>query len=155
MNILKVQTDFLKRICRGERVMFTEEYEGKVGVSDGYAIYLIDKQRFFLREDSEHLHSSIKMEMFTKYLSQANLSKRDPYDRLQVLKKPKIAFANFYTESESVYVDTKLINYFDNNAKYHIVDKKKPVFVYESGELVGIVMPCTINVLEKKEGTTK
>lgn len=53
----------------------------------------------------------------------------------------------FETEQCDIWVDIKLLDYFDNDeyTSYRATDYKSPVYIYEGEELAGLVLPMIIN----------
>ena len=156
MKYLKIQWDLLKaadaRDCKGKRFDFPWfETDDKIFVcSQGHYFIAIPKCMFYL--DKERVFDRKPYQNGEKFLDVDNLSLAYNTHTLieGEVRGKKTKFHKFAIGEESVYLDENNLKYFDlEDSTYKGMDKKTPIYIFELGELVGIVLPI-VNVKEER-----
>lgn len=146
MKYLQLQKDFLTLIDnaniknKGHKVMHDfDEETGIYGISDGYRIYFIQKERMFIDTSK------------TKHLDLTKLYTEKGQERLEFTNTIKESDKNKYrllkTDKFKVWVNDKFFKYFDKNlTTYKGSGSLSPVLCYERtvddrDKLVGILLP--------------
>ena len=62
----------------------------------------------------------------------------------KVIRGKKIRLHLFKVDDTTIYVDEDYVKYFDSEAYFKGTTAKAPLFVYELGELVGLILPVYI-----------
>lgn len=148
MKIDKIQMDLLKAWYKDDRKFNTiyryGEHDGNICVTDQHGVYIIPKSLFVLDLrifDSTPLDFErmglLKLEQDSRRLDyKYSIEQKDTKATVNVLKFDE-------EDGEEVWINKKLLRYFDEKypITYRGINKKSPVFVYEDGVMVGIVLP--------------
>ena len=146
MNHLKVQQNLLKNaLSKKAKDFFFGSWEEKnlVGVSEGHVIWLIQKAEFVF--DAEKLK-----ELGVKELPIKNMfpPDHDLQDDGILTGDIKISDGKEAVKIQSkeghIWVNRAFLNEFDKDRTYKISKSNAPAFVYEKGELVGLILPIKI-----------
>ena len=151
MNYLKVQTDILKAVCKGN---VHKVLRSVAKSSDGNEIYLIcgdvgshfyilEKEKFFL--DYEKLVDEVgdlQSHIIQNILKGIDNAEQG-YRTDQLIYIPSIKGNGVILKSEKyeVVVNEKLLKNFDQNCTFHLSGDLAPLYIYEGYVLVGVVLP--------------
>ena len=151
MNYLKVQTDILKAVCKGN---VHKVLRSVAKSSDGNEIYLIcgdvgshfyilEKEKFFL--DYEKLVDEVgdlQSHIIQNVLKGIDNAEQG-YRTDQLIYIPSIKGNGVILKSEKyeVVVNEKLLKNFDQNCTFHLSGDLAPLYIYEDYVLVGVVLP--------------
>ena len=151
MNYLKVQTDILKAVCKGN---VHKVLRSVAKSSDGNEIYLIcgdvgshfyilEKEKFFLDyeklvDEVGELQSHI-IQNILKGIDNAEQGYRT--DQLIYIPSIKGNGVILKSEKYEVVVNEKLLKNFDQNCTFHLSGDLAPLYIYEGYVLVGVVLP--------------
>ena len=151
MNYLKVQTDILKAVCKGN---VHKVLRSVAKSSDGNEIYLIcgdvgshfyilEKEKFFL--DYEKLVDEVgdlQSHIIQNILKGIDNAEQG-YRTDQLIYIPSIKGNGVILKSEKyeVVVNEKLLKNFDQNCTFHLSGDLAPIYIYEGYVLVGVVLP--------------
>ena len=136
MKEIKVQQDVLAMTQTPNRVRFGRLNDGRMGVTiDGFAAYIIYSDNVFL--DTRKFQTIDLQKIFD-----------DVFEAKDVIPTG-ISMNNlkeFKNDDTTAYFNEKLFKYFDSKKKkltysYH----KTKLFVFENGELVGLVLETRMN----------
>ena len=148
MNYLKVQSDILKGLCKGN-VHKVLRYVAKSG--DGNEIYLICGSHFYILEkdflflDYERLvdkAGELQSNTLQNILKGADKSELGEKTK-QLEYIPAIKGNGVFLKSKNyeVVVDEKLLKNFEKNCAFYLSGELSPVYIYEGGVLAGVIMP--------------
>lgn len=156
MKIDKIQNELLKEALKTlkgkpfEHVIQYDEEAGMIYVLNGYILHLIPSKEFFLDVDMlQELKRPMKLESIKQFLKNANEGETAALTgerRIIVDKNKKLEVAKIQGEGEAfAWVQAKYLKYFeDDGVTFKITAWKNPVYVYEFGELVAMVMPVRV-----------
>ena len=148
MNYLKVQQNLLKDALSNKAKNFLfgvwEENE-LVGITNGYAIWLIPKSKFVF--DTEKLKElgvrelpSIKSVFAPDHdLQDEGILSGD----IRIL--PGTEAVKIEGNEGHVWINRTYLNEFDKERTFKISKLNAPVYVYEKGEMVGLILPLKMN----------
>ena len=148
MNYLKVQQNLLKDVLSKKvKGYFFGVWEEKelVGISEYHVIWLIPRSKFVF--DAEKLKelgvkelSSIK-NMFSPghYLQDDGILSGD----MRILDGREAV--KIEGKEGHVWVNRAFLNEFDKDRTFKISKSIAPVYVYEKGELVGLILPIKVD----------
>lgn len=154
MKELKLQSDLLKMAYnrdynfKANKLLFTLcDYEGMnyLVYSDEHALYLILERWLYI--DVAKVFNTVPTKALKSIIDNSknnNLVEITDTKTIKINDKRKLHI--FKIENEEIYVDEKLLKYFDfdNDIKFYGANKKEPVYVFENTFLVGVVMPTII-----------
>ena len=149
MNTLKIQQELVK-------AAFTRDYKNKraemlygvtgdyvVVVPDGYTLYKIPKAFFYL--DPETVFEGRKNERIERFLDDSNaMSATDTHASIVETKtgKKRTLHKFILEDGKPAYIDEKFLKCFDLDiSTFKAVSPISPLFIYEYGEMVGLVLP--------------
>lgn len=134
-------------------VNFTNS-EDFVNVSEGHFIVCIPKSHFFLDRNNDYLFprkpADGKLTMSGAYKSDVS-EVRDTHI-VEVLSDGK-ALHKFEGKDEDIYInEAYLKNYFNLKAdlKFYGTDRKSPVYIWQNGDLIGVVLPVNRGNVERR-----
>ena len=151
---MKVQNDLLKAANArdgSKKKYFNIPYfitEDKVWVCpDGSWMMAIPKDLFYL--DKEKIWKDTKPFHGEKFIK--NLCDLEPVTDAHVimdvdLDNKKMKLHKFNVKDEAIFVNENFLNYFDPGATFRGTKRNAPLYVYELGEVVGII--CPVNYKE-------
>lgn len=134
MKEIKVQQDVLALAHTPNRVRFGGLNDGRMGVTiDGIAVYIIYSENLLLN---------------TKKFQTMDLQKifDDIYNAKDIIPTGfSINKLNeFKNDETTAYFNEKLFKYFDSKKKMSYKYHKTKLFVFENGELVGVVLETRV-----------
>lgn len=145
MNITKVQTEFLKRLIKGDKILFCDGAscaEGAVGISDDHAIYFIPEDDMHLSRKGGGLLSDVTLKSLSKYYEQTTLAILNGETK-KTLDGEAVKLVN--EDGAFVWVLKKYLFCFDKYDSYYIAAPNKPVYVTdEDMQLQAIILPYKI-----------
>ena len=158
MNYLKVQTDILKAVCKGNvhKVLrcVAKSLDGNkiylVCGDKGSHFYILEKDFFFL--DYEKLVDKVgdlqshTIQSILKGIDKAELGYRT--GQLIYIENIKGNGVILKSEKYEVVVNEKLLKNFDKNCTFHLSGDLAPVYIYEGYVLAGVILP-----IARKGGT--
>lgn len=147
MNILKIQQDFLKLAYERDN---KSKYETMLyGFSDNYIVFANDtvlykilKGQCYLNPELtfKRMHCSIEKLLDDENAMTATDTKTSIIDTHEVKKRTLRKF--ILEDGESAYINEQLLKHFDLDiSTFKCASPISPLFVYEYGEMVGLVLP--------------
>ena len=139
MKEIKVQQDVLALAQTPHRVRFGGLNDGRMGVTiDGFAAYIIYSDNLLL--DTTKFQTIDLQKIFddisnAKYIVPTGVH----------ICKSKDTFIEFKNDDTTAYFNEKLFKYFDSKKKLTYSYHKTKLFIFENGELVGLVLETRIN----------
>ena len=134
MKEIKVQQDVLALAQTPNRVRFGGLNDGRMGVTiDAVAVYIIYSDNVFL-DTSKFLTMD-----FQKFFDDVAKS-QDITPTGVSISDVKGALREFKNNNTTAYFNEKLFKYFDSKKKLTYNYHKSKLFVFENGELVGLVL---------------
>ena len=150
MNYLKVQTDILKAVCKGNAHKVLRSVAKSLDGNEIYLIcgnashfYILEKDIFFL--DYEKLVDKVgelQSHIIPNILK--GIDKAEPgyrTDQLIYIEDIKGNGVILKSEKYEVVVNEKLLKNFDKNCTFHLSGELSAVYIYEGCVLVGVVLP--------------
>ena len=151
MNYLKVQTDILKAVCKGNVHKVLRSVAKSLDGNEIYLIcgdmgshfYILEKDFFFLDyeklvDEVGELQSHI-IQNILKGIDKSELGYRT--DQLIYIEDIKGNGVILKSEKYEVVVNEKLLKNFDKNCTFHLSGDLSPVYIYEGCVLAGVVLP--------------
>ena len=134
MKEIKVQQDILALAHTPDRVKFGKLNDGRTGVViDGYAVYIIFSGNLLL--DTTKFQTIGLQKIFDDiYHSKDIVPTGVSMDKL----------VEFKNDETTGYFNEKLFKYFDSKKKMSYKYHKTKLFVFENGELVGVVLETRV-----------
>ena len=151
MNYLKVQTDILKGVCKGNVHKVLRSVAKSLDGNEIYLIcgdmgshfYILEKEIFFL--DYEKLVYEVgEVQSHTLHDILKGIDKSEQgYKTDQLIYIPSIKGNGVILKSEKyeVLVNEKLLKNFDKNCTFYLSGDLAPVYIYEGDVLAGVVLP--------------
>ena len=158
MNYLKVQSDILKAVCKGNAHKVLQFVAKSLDGNEIYLIcgdagshfYILEKEIFFL--DYEKLVDEVgEVQSHTIQNILKGIDKSEQgYRTDQLIYIPSIKGNGVILKSEKyeVVVNEKLLKNFDKNCTFHLSGVLSPVYIYEDCVLAGVILP-----IARKRGT--
>lgn len=148
MNILKIETMFLKAMYRGDRVMLCSipGYSEKVCISDDCCIFLIPTHDY-------HLKVPAGQPFNAKYFIQDYEKARHAVPDLENIRRANgRTILEFRTADgdRKCFIDETYFKLFDKDAEWRIIDSRAPAYIFEDGVLAGIC--CGVYIKNEMEG---
>ena len=151
MNYLKVQTDILKAVCKGNahkvlRYVAKSLDENEIYLicgDNGSHLYILEKEIFFL--DYEKLVDKVGevqshiIQNILKGVDKAELGCRT--DQLIYIESIKGNGVILKSEKYEVVVNEKFFKNFDKNCTFYLSGELSPVYIYEGCVLAGVILP--------------
>ena len=151
MNYLKVQTDILKAVCKGNVNKVLRCVSKSLDGNEIYLIcgdkashfYILEKENFFL--DYEKLVDEVgvlqshTIQNILKDIDKSEQGYRT--DQLIYIESIKGNGVILKSEKYEVVVNEKLLKNFDKNCTFHLSGDLSPVYIYEGCDLAGVVLP--------------
>jgi hypothetical protein len=149
MHYLKLQQNLLKdALSKKAKNFFVGVWEENelVGITEGHVIWLIPKSKFVfdakkLKElGIKEILSINKMFYLDNDLQDDGIMSGD----IRILDGKEAV--KIKSKDGGVWVNREFLNEFDKDRTFKISTKKStsPVFVYEKGELVGLILPIVM-----------
>lgn len=157
MNYIKLQQDLIKSAANRDEKgkMFNgfyvkREFETIIGPNQSQ-VFVIPNEQLYI--DIEKVFNGREVPTFERVLSKIEtdenytfLKNEDILERHEYNKK-KIDVYRFENTNlnEKIYLDKKLMKYYDmNNLSIYGGNNKQPVKIYENGKYVGVLAPVWI-----------
>ena len=138
MKEIKVQQDVLALAQTPYRVRFGRLDDGRMGVViDGFAVYIIYSDNVFL--DTSKFQTIDLQKIFDDVFKAKDIVPTG----VSILKL-KDTLKEFKNDDTTAYFNEKLFKYFDSKKKLTYSYHKTKLFVFENGELVGLVLESRI-----------
>ena len=138
MKEIKVQQDVLALAQTPHRVRFGRLNDGRMGVTiDGFAAYIIYSDNVFL--DTRKFQTIDLQKIFDDVFEAKDIIPTG----VSILKL-KDTLKEFKNDDTTAYFNEKLFKYFDSKKKLTYSYHKTKLFVFENGELVGLVLESRI-----------
>lgn len=138
MKEIKVQQDVLALAQTPHRVRFGRLNDGRMGVTiDGFAAYIIYSDNVFL--DTRKFQTIDLQKIFDDVFEAKDIIPTG----VSILKL-KDALKEFKNDDTTAYFNEKLFKYFDSKKKLTYSYHKTKLFVFENGELVGLVLESRV-----------
>ena len=137
MKEIKVQQDVLA-LANKNRVRFGKLNDGRMGVTiDAVAVYIIYSDNLLL-DTSKFLTMD-----FQKFFDDVAKS-QDIIPTGVSISDVKGALREFKNNNTTAYFNEKLFKYFDSKKKLTYSYHKSKLFIFENGELVGLVLETRV-----------
>lgn len=144
MNIIKLMTDVMKgREKDGSRMewMYSDYTDGRCCILNGQAIYIIDEYRFYL-DAKKTFEKTVDVK---RLLDPSNPCLVHAEDTGVSRKYEKLTCKGLKSEKFDVWIDEKHLKYLDKSVlEFMASSPKEPVYVYENGVFVAVVMPVVL-----------
>ena len=138
MKEIKVQQDVLALAQTPNRVRFGRLNDGRMGVTiDGFAVYIIYSDNVFL--DTTKFQTIDLQKIFDDVFKAKDIIPTG----VSILKL-KDTLKEFKNDDTTAYFNEKLFKYFDSKKKLTYSYHKTKLFVFENGELVGVVLESRV-----------
>lgn len=134
MKEIKVQQDILAMAHTPNRVMFGKLNDGRMGVAiDGFAVYIIYSGNMLL--DTTKFKTMGLQKIFD-----------DVYNAKDIVPTgiSMNKLNEFKNDETTAYFNEKPFKYFDSKKKMSYKYHKTKLFVFENGELVGVVLETRV-----------
>ena len=139
MKEIKVQQDVLALAQTPNRVRFGRLNDGRMGVAiDGIAVYIIYSGNLLL--DTTKFQTIDLLKIFDDIYNAKDIVSAG----VSILKL-KDTLKEFKNDETTAYFNKKLFKYFDSKKKLTYSYHKNKLFVFENGELVGLVLETRVN----------
>lgn len=150
MNVLKIQQEILKDALSGKGKNWIIQHNGdEVLIGTSVSCYILLNKEYLL--DTESLKRSDVKASGVTLLAQIvdNHKNAKPAYKTGVLKVVKgggkdVSAMELMCGDELIYVNPNNLKHFEKSAEFEGTNRKAPVYVYEDGDLVGLVMPMNI-----------
>lgn len=149
MNYLKLQTDLMKAANARDGwkhknfdVPYFEANDRVWVCPEGYWMMGIPKYQFYL--DIEKIWKDalpFKGEQFLKDADYTDYADDTRSSHQVEINGVKMNLHKFMVKSEEVFIKEEHLKYFEPDAVFKGTGHKKPLFVYELNELVGMILP--------------
>ena len=151
MNYLKVQTDILKAVCKGNVHKVLRNVSKSLDGNEIYLIcgnmgshfYILEKDKFFL--DYEKLVEKVgELQSHIIQNILKGIDKAEPGDRTDQLIYIEDIKGNaviLKSEKYEVVVNEKLLKNFDKNCTFYLSGDLSAVYIYEGCVLAGVILP--------------
>ena len=138
MKEIKVQQDVLALAQTPNRVRFGKLNDGRMGVTiDGFAAYIIYSGNLLL--DTSKFQTIDLQKIFDDIYNAKDIIPTG----VSILKM-KDTLKEFKNDDTTAYFNEKLFKYFDSKKKLTYSYHKTKLFVFENGELVGVVLESRV-----------
>ena len=138
MKEIKVQQNVLALAQTPHRVRFGKLNDGRMGVViDGFAVYIIYSDNVFL--DTSKFQTIDLQKIFDDAFKAKDIIPTGVH-----ICKSKDTFIEFKNDETTAYFNEKLFKYFDSKKKMSYKYHKTKLFVFENGELVGLVLESRV-----------
>lgn len=138
MKEIKVQQDVLALAQTPHRVRFGKLNDGRMGVTiDGFAAYIIYSDNVFL--DTRKFQTIDLQKIFDDAVEAKDIVPTGVH-----ICKSKDTLIEFKNDDTTAYFNEKLFKYFDSKKKLTYSYHKTKLFVFENGELVGLVLESRV-----------
>ena len=138
MKEIKVQQDVLAMAQTPNRVRFGGLNDGIMGVTiDSIAVYIIYSDNVFL--DTSKFKTIDLQKIFDDIYNAKDIVPTGVH-----ICKSKDTFIEFKNDDTTAYFNEKLFKYFDSKKKLTYSYHKTKLFVFENGELVGLVLESRV-----------
>ena len=138
MKEIKVQQDVLALAQTPHRVRFGRLNDGRMGVTiDGFAAYIIYSGNVFL--DTSKFQKFDLQKLFDDVVEAKDIIPTG----VSILKL-KDTLKEFKNDDTTAYFNEKLFKYFDSKKKLTYSYHKTKLFVFENGELVGVILETRV-----------
>ena len=139
MKEIKVQQDVLALAQTPHRVRFGRLNDGRMGVTiDGFAAYIIYSGNMVL--DTTKFQTIDLQKIFDDAVEAKDIVPTGVH-----ICKSKDTLIEFKNDDTTAYFNEKLFKYFDSKKKLTYSYHKNKLFVFENGELVGLVLETRVN----------
>lgn len=143
MNVIKLQADLLKDALSNKgKEWLIEKTSREVYIGTKYTIHIIPHDEFLLDYEVLIKHEVREVKFLERtiqgYENAENLIETGI--KMQV-DKHLTRELKLEEENISIYVNEKLLKYFDKKLEFDGTGDKAPVYIYEGGELAGLVLP--------------
>lgn len=139
MNIVKVQTEYLKRLIKREETIFMDGIEGKIGVSDGKAVYFIPNENFYLDRKGSDLMSAKSL---LTYFDRSGLAVQNGEFK-ETNDGEVVQLSN--EDNTVVWVLKKYITCFEKSDRFYVVGPLKPVYVTDNDfNMQAVILPYVV-----------
>ena len=139
MKEIKVQQDVLALAQTPHRVRFGRLNDGRMGVTiDGFAAYIIYSDNVFL--DTRKFQTIDLQKIFDDVFKAKDIIPTG----VSILKL-KDTLKEFKNDDTTAYFNEKLFKYFDSKKKLTYSYHKSKLFIFENGELVGLILETRVN----------
>lgn len=108
-------------------------------VPDGYRMFKIPEEDFII--DMGKAFPSLGPLTNPKRMFNAEGTEEDKRSSILRITENKRTIVKIEGEKSYTWVNVKFLDYFEGEVTYRVSTPKAPVFVYENGEIVGIVLP--------------
>lgn len=137
MKVSKINKEFLNLYYKKKLIAYEIDYDkGKVYLTDSYRLYIINIEDMALNFQIFKLASLKQLLDDTGYVDGiiTNTIYNDKDNYRLITGKDNLL---------NIRVNDKFLDFFDD-PEVKVLDETKPVFIYERGEFVGLVLPIRV-----------
>ena len=142
MKITKILTDLLKAAEKKKTLNINYSYQGDyiAFLPDGHRAYRIHKNDFLV-DLVKALPDKVPLSL-TNIFDDSHAQDAHKTNELRVIDKANVVKIAGY--NINVWINTAYLKEFEENCTFKVTGEKCPVYVYEQGKLVGLVLPVDI-----------
>ena len=160
MNYQKLQADILKEMYKNpiypkRKIVGIAKYKELIAVITQTSIYFIPRILFYL--DYEKIVEATKeftgtLDKMIDFKDLKPATKTDQIKEIPGAGSKKGIVNIFKVEDMEVYIDKKLISYYEDDWKYTYkgINYKNPILIYnDNEEIAGVILPVNPNFINK------
>lgn len=137
MNTTKVQTEYLKRLIKGEQTLFCSGIEGKIGLSDGKAVFLIPAEQMYLDKKDRQYFDLKKHYLLAAFDDCVSIKKTD-----ETFKTPDGEAVIFSNDTVQMLVLKKYLAYCDKTDRFYAKGPRYPLYVTDEDlQIQAVLLP--------------
>lgn len=143
MDVTKIMTDLLKLVKKEKTVKcnYSIDDDYVYYTPDGYRMYRIPKN-LWLIDMSKALPNKTPLIKPGKFFEIGDAEDAKKTGELKAIEKGTVV--KLEGERSHVWINEAYLKEFDNGCTFKINEPKYPALVYESGELVGVILPVRV-----------
>lgn len=145
MKITKIMTDLLKLVDKkktitcnygiyGDHIYFTP---------DGCRMFRINA-KLFLIDLNKALPDKTPLNDIRKFFNDDNTEEAYKTNELKVIDGPKRTLVKIESKNSHAWINVDFLKDFESECTFKISKPNQPVFIYESGEAVGLILPIKV-----------
>ena len=142
MKITKILTDLLKSVEKKKVLEINYSYQGDyiAFLPDGHRAYRIHKNDFLI-DLAKALPDKQPLSLTNVFDDSHAQDAIKTNELREIDKKTVVKIAGYNVHA---WVNTAYLKEFEDDCTFKVTGEKCPVYVYEQGELVGLVLPVDI-----------
>ena len=146
MNTTKVQTDYLKRLIKGEPTLFCSGIEGKIGLSDTKAVFLIPTEQMYLDRKDRTYFDLKQHYLLAAFDACVSIEKTD-----ETFKTPDGEAVIFSNDTVQMLILKKYLSYCDKYDRFYAKSPRDPLYVTDEDlQIQAVILPYRSVEFEQK-----